>query len=304
MRKIIFILCFYFSISAIVWAEDVAIVIGSDISTFNTAADGIKDVLSKGGYTKIDFYDASKDSNFLAKIQAKKYMAICALGTSPFRKVKDSIKDTPIVFSMVLDPVESGVISTLDPSGDNFTGVSLDVSADVQLELIHRILSSCKTVGIIYSDKSNRLLSDAKKVQNVYGVTIEAIKVASSTEVPNALRTLPNVDLLWILPDVRVCTKDSMPFILNYATEKKLPVFAFAEYLVKAGALLGYTYDYFDVGRQTGEVLVKIFNGTSAGSIPVSGPRKVGYAINTKTIKFLGISLPSSAVADAEQKFE
>lgn len=299
MVSILTLLC-----HGLVRAQDVAIVIGSDIATFNATADAIKTSLAKKGYPHVDIYNIAKDLDFLNKMQTKPYKAFCALGTNPFKKIKEAIKDKPVIFSMVLDPIEGGAISSLEPSGANYAGVSLDVPADVQLKLFKRIVPAAVKLGVIYTVKSERLIAEAKNIQNNFGIQIVAVRIASSMEVPNALRNLPSVDALWIIPDVRVCTKDSMPCILNFAVEKKLPVFGFADYLVKAGALLSYTYDYSDIGEQTAELLAKVLGGESPGSVPVSGPRKVGYAINLKTAKYLGLSFSNAIMRGAEQKIE
>lgn len=114
MKKLFLSLAFtFFASTAFVaaQAEDVALAVGSDIASFSTTAKNIKDYLARNGQGSVDVFDVSKDPDFVSKIQAKKYKVICALGTSPFKKIKDAVKDTPLVFSMVLNPVESGLVS-------------------------------------------------------------------------------------------------------------------------------------------------------------------------------------------------
>ena len=148
------------------------------------------------------------------------------------------------------------------------------------------------------------MVDEGSAAQGDLGLTLVTKKVEASTDIPSAVHTISAIDALWIVPDVRVCTKDTLPIILNFAAEKKIPILGFADYLVKAGALAAYTYDYADIGAQTGEVILKIINGDNAGSIAITGPRKVGYVINTKTLKYLGIDVSSSVIKSAEQTFE
>ena len=283
---------------------DVALVVGSDITSFATAEKGVKNYLAHNGQPDIDVFEVAKDSDYLAKVRAKKYKVICVLGSNPFKKIRDVVKDTPLVFSMVLNPVESGVVPSLAPSGRNFTGFSLDVPSNIQLELLKRIVPDIKNVGVFYTVKSETVVDAGITAQDGLGLTLIAKKVSAATDIPEALRSIGPVDALWVVPDTAVCTKDTLPLFLNFASEKKIPALVFADFLVKAGALAAYTYDYADIGAQTGEIVLRVINGENAGTISVVAPRKTGYIINTKTAKSLGLNISSSVLRSAEQLFE
>jgi putative ABC transport system substrate-binding protein len=237
-------------------------------------------------------------------VQTKKYKAICVLGTNPFKKIKDTVKNTPLIFSMVLNVVENGLASGSGASGQNFTGVSLDMPVKIQLELFKKIVPKIKNVGVLYTQKSVAIVNEALEIQNDLGLTLFPKKIETSTDVPNAIHSIGAIDALWIVPDVRVCTKDTLPLILNFAAENKLPILGYADYLVKAGALVAYTYDYADIGIQTGEVILKVLNGENPGAVAITGPRKVGYVINVKTLKYFGMDVSSSVLRGAEQLYE
>jgi putative tryptophan/tyrosine transport system substrate-binding protein len=306
MRKFLTGLVFTAILCVIVFparAEEVALVVGSDIASFAAAAKNIKDYLELNGHTAIDVIETSRDSDYVSRVQAKKYKVICVLGTNPFKKIKDTVKDTPLVFSMVLNLAENGLSSGAD-SGQNFTGVSLDVPVKVQFEIFKKIVPRIQNVGVLYTRNSADIIHEAQAIQSDFGVTLIAKKVESSTDVPNAIHTIGSIDALWIVPDVRVCTKDTLPLILSFAAENKLPILGYADYLVKAGALAAYTYDYADIGIQTGEVVLKVLNSQNAGAIAVTGPRKVGYMINAKTLKYFGIDVSSSVLKGADQLYE
>jgi putative ABC transport system substrate-binding protein len=113
-----------------------------------------------------------------------------------------------------------------------------------------------------------------------------------------------NVDAIWLVVDSKVYDKDSMEFTLKYCLDKKIAVIGFAANTVKAGALVGFVYDYHDLGRQTGEIVAEIANGKNPGEIPIVVPRKVGYAVNKRTAKYLGIDLSSDMISSAEEVFE
>ena len=77
----------------------------------------------------------------------------------------------------------------------------------------------------------------------------------------------------------------------------------FAPYLVKAGGLFSYTYDYKDIGKQTAEVTAKIINGESAGSIPIAVPRKAGFVINKKVIENFNLKISSDILSEADEVY-
>ncbi|MCP4653295.1 MAG: hypothetical protein GY858_07950 [Candidatus Omnitrophica bacterium] len=306
MRKctklLILFLCF-FCVRG--YAENIAFISNAKIPTFTEAVDTAKKYLLTSGYgITADIYDY-KDPEFLNKLKAKKYDVICPVGTNATRKVKNAITDTPIVFTMILGAVKSKIISNLGPSGQNITGASLDIAAKPQLELFKRIAPSIKKVGVMYSPGSAAMIADAKKIASSLGIEIVAVEVAVSTQVPKTLRTLVGkIDSLWIMTDSKVCTKDTLPLILNFTLKNKIPAIGFTPYLVKAGALVSYTYDYKDVGKQTGELIGKVLDGKDAGKIAIASPRKVGYVLNLKTAKFLGITIPSGLIRGADETFK
>lgn len=302
LKVVLAALCCAFVFPA--YSEDIALVVGSDITSFATVEKSVKDYLAQKGQASVDILEVAKTPDFVAKVQEKKYKVICVLGSNPFKKIKDKVKDTPLVFSMVLNPVESGVVSSMGASGQNFTGVSLDVPAKIQLELFKKITPGIKNIGVFYSVKSEMMVNDSIPLQGEFDVKLVLQKIAVSTDVPGALRSIGPIDALWVVPDTVVCTKDTLPLILNFASEKKVPVLVFADYLVKAGALAAYTYDYVDIGIQTGELVLKVINGENPGTIPIAMPRKVGYVINTKTAKYLEAGVSSAVLNAAEHLFE
>jgi len=286
-------------------ATDIALVTTSKISAFDIALDGFNETLRNGGYNvNLTTYNMAQN-DLVAQLMSKKCDLVLAMGTDAAIKIKDKITRSPIVFSMILNPVQSKITETMGPSGSNITGASLDIPARIQLDLIKKVLPQAVNVGVIYSSKTADLIQEAKIAEKQMGLSLISFKVESDTEVPQAFKKLVGrVDVIWLVPDTTVCTQDSLPYMLNTSIESKLPIMGFAPYLCKAGALMSYTYDYKDIGRQTGELAIKILSGESVGDLPVEIPRKVNYVFNLKTANYLGLQIPSQMIKDAVEVFQ
>lgn len=286
--------------------KNIAVVRRQEIQIYNLALEGFKEVLAAKGYSEgktINLVEYNLDSkDLVSQIKLNDYDLVYTIGTESTQKMKEETETTPIVFSMVLNPVGNKFVKTMAPSFSNITGSSLDISAEILLKLLRQILPGVTKVGVLYDPKNSQdLVEAAKSLQQGLNVHLVAAEINTATEVPRVLKNIRDkIDVLWLIPDTTVCTKDSLPYIINDTLEAKIPVMGFAPYLVKAGALFSYTYDYKDIGRQAGELAVKILAGESPGNLAVSVPRKVGYVLSLKVADNLGIKITPGALAGAE----
>lgn len=249
----------------------------------------------------IDEYDLA-EFNSLAKIKNGNYDAICSLGTGATKALQKEITDTPIIFSMLLNPVGMGIVKNMRSSGSNVTGVSLDVGPQNQLRLLKKIIPTAKTVGILYGGENIDFVHEARAQAPDFNVDIKAVKIASTIEVPTAIKNnFGQTDVLWLIPDTTVCSKDTLSFIMDYSMKNKLPVMVFMPYLVKSGGVFCYTIDYQDIGRQTMEKILMIVRGESAGSIPIASSRKIGYVLNLSLARYFGIFVSANVINEAEE---
>jgi len=298
--KTIFLFVIFCSVCALVFAENILIVSSHKVPFFADVVSGIKDHIAANVSAATVDVCYSDETEVIAAVQAKKPQVICILGSADAKKVIAKFSDIPVVFSLVMDPVKSGLISATGASSKNVTGVSLYLPIDKQFEIVRKIMPQIRTVGLIYDGSSGDVYDNLKKQD----VEVKGFKVSEATQVPSVLGSLGSVDAIWLVVDSKVYDKDSMEFTLKYCLDKKIPVIGFAANTVKAGALVGFVYDYRDLGRQTGEIVAAIANGKNAGEIPIAVPRKVGYAVNKRTAKYLGIDLSPSMLSSADQTFE
>jgi len=301
MRKLFisFWLCL-FAFSA--FPQNILLISSRKVPFFAKVVDGVKDYISENIATASTDVVYSDDGDILNKAVSKKYDVICALGVSDAKKIISHVKDIPVVFTLVIDPVKNGLVDSLAPSGKNITGVTLAFPVASELEMVRKVMPGIKTIGMLYGGASEDVYNGLKQLD----VRVKGVKVSGATQVPSAISEFNHgdVDAVWLVMDTEVYDKDSLSFTLNHCSERKIPVIGFASNTVKAGALMGFVYDYNDLGRQTGEVVGSIIKGKNAGEIPIAPPRKVGYSINKRIANYMGIDIPSAITGSAVETFE
>jgi putative tryptophan/tyrosine transport system substrate-binding protein len=286
--------------SAHAYSQSVAVVSSKDVAFFEQAVAGMTNDLKKNGVAVTVVYTDEKD--YLNKLKSGKYDVICTLGANISKDISDSFKTVPVVFSLVIDPVRSQIVTSVNPSGGNVTGLSLKVSTKEQLDLVRKVIPDVRKVGVFYTEARRDYYDDLSAIE---GLTVKGVKVADPTQVPAGIKDFSssNADIFWMGLDANVYSKDSLAYVLQYTSSNKIPTMIFSSNLVKAGALMGLTYDYDDLGRQTAAIIMEVIKGKAPGEIPVATPRKPGYALNVKVAEHVGLKLPKDVISAASEVY-
>ncbi len=294
---------------------NICIIKNKKVEPYETALKGCLNVLKKKGFKEkknlvLTYYDLEENSkkNYLIikKIRKKKPDLIIAFGTRASKILKKKIKDVPVVFTMVLNPIETGLVHKNRSSKDNFVGASMNLSPARQFKLLKEVFPHGKKVGVLY---------DSKKTGNTIKIAVQAAKkcdlelikkdVFSPKEVPSAIsRLIKKIDVLWLIADTTVISYQSLPYILKVALKAKVPVIAQANYVVEMGALIGLECDYKDIGMQSGELACKILEGEKPVNLQTTVPGKTFLAINLKVARALGLKIPFSVSKRAHKIFK
>jgi putative ABC transport system substrate-binding protein len=279
----------------------VAVVMDNIIPDTQTCLDKAQAYLQNLGY-KIDYsiFDLSKDDTAISSVQ-QGYDLILTFGTKSVTGLKSSVKDTPIVFCFVFNMIKYGLPAEGTASGTNLTGISMDFPVSDQLSLLKSVLPDASHVGVLSGPDSASLVDTAKAQQAQLGLQITQENVNSPIEVPGILSRLGNkIDVLWLLPDIKVLSKDSLMAIMSYSVKNNVPVMGCTHTMTKIGALFSYTYNFSALGSQAGEVINKILSGQKPGAIAISTPDKIGYSINLKIMRSYNLSIPKKIISAAE----
>jgi len=245
--------------------------------------------------------DGQGKDHRLAELIKKNPQLVVTLGSAATERAAKVIKDTPVLFCMVLNPQASGLVRSMSGSGNNLTGAALDIAPQVQFEALRSLLPNAKKIGVIYNpQETETVVQQGRKAARDMGLELIAVPIASGDKVPDALRSLEKkVDALWSVADSTTFTPASMEFIFLHTLRNKLPFMGLSPAFVKAGALLALAADYQEVGVQCGALATRILSGESPSSLPVTTPQKAILHVNLKTAETLGLKIPPDRLKGA-----
>lgn len=278
--------------------------------------DGVKDSLAEAGYAEGDGlrweWQSAQGNPATAAQIASKYAGaepdvIVAIATPTAQAAVAASKNTPIVFSAVTDPVGADLIQNPEKPGGLVSGISDLSPIDQHMALIREVLPEAKTIGVIYS------AGEANSVSLVELVKTEAPKqdftevrevtVSASSEVDGAARSLVGaVDAIYVPTDNTVVS--ALESVIQIGQDNDLPVFVGDTDSVERGAIAGISFDYYDVGRQTGDMVIKVLKGARVGDLPVEFVDTVQLFVNPAAAEAMGVTLPEAVTSRADQVVE
>ncbi len=275
---------------------------------------GIIDALADKGYIDnenlvIDYQNSEGDPSLFASIAqqfvTKNVDAIVSIATPNSQAAVAAAKGTaiPVIFTAVTDPVGSGLISDWDShSEENVTGVSDMIVVEDGIELIQEIIPGVKTIGTLYnSGESNSvfLVAELKKACQASGITVREATVSTSAEIATAAQSLVgNVDAVWIGTDNTVVS--GLEALIGVCEEQDIPLFSADEDSITRGCIAAYSFDYYDIGYQTGEMVARILDGENAATIPVEKGKVIALSINLGAAERMGVTISQDIIDRAE----
>ncbi len=215
----------------------------------------------------------------------------------------------PIVFAMAGDPVGSGMVASLSRPGGNVTGFSIQLPdlAGKRIELLRELIPGLRRLAIIANVANpNALLevAEARSAARKLGFDVEMLEVRRAEDIVPAFGTLKNnnVQALYVSPDPMINANHARINIL--ALGARLPtIHPFRDYLA-AGGLMSYGANNADMFRRSAEYVDKILKGAKPAELPVQQPTRIELVINLVTAKALGIDVPPSMLARADEVIE
>ena len=268
----------------------------------DSAREGFKDAFKESGL-KVTFDEKNANgeiatANMIANnFVTEKVDLIYAIATSTAQSAAQATNKLPVVFSAITDPEAAGLIK------ENVTGISDRVNVKQQLELLLKLDSKIKKVGVIYnsSEQNSKVqVDDLKKAASELGITIVEKSVTQVSEIPQASETLvKSSDALYLPTDNLVAS------VINLITEKAISAkkiaFGAESAHVKGGALITQGIDYYEMGKEAGKIAVEILkNGKKPSEISFKKMNLNDIVINNKTLAAIGISLPEDIKSKAK----
>ncbi|XKM12820.1 ABC transporter substrate-binding protein [Orbaceae bacterium ac157xtp] len=240
--------------------------------------DGVKDELVAQGYVLnqdlIVNYQSAQGSSANAAQIAKQFVAnkpdvIVAIATPSAQAVAASTKKVPLVFAGITDPVAAKLIKSFSASHTNVTGVSDNLPLGPQIEFMQKVVPNVKTVGFVYSPSeinSTIILKRLTELLAQKGIKIIGVPAQRTADISTAAKSLKGkVDLIYTTTDNNVVS--AYESLVKVANENKIPLLASFPDAVDRGATAAYGVSYYDVGRQSGKMVVRILNNEVVGEI-------------------------------------
>lgn len=242
-------------------------------------------------------------------LEQRKVDLIYAVSTSIVTLVRRSTTQVPIVFAVGSDPVAAGLVDSFARPGGRLTGVHF-LSADLtakRLEILKEILPEVHRVVTFYDPRNEvavRAANSAREAAKQLKVEIVERPVASVEELRLGLKALKtqDVDAYFYTQDAMVVSQSQ--FIIDTARSKKLPTMFGEVSAVEQGALVSYGVSYYDVGRLSAKYVQRVLTGTSPQNLPIESLSRPGLALNLKTARELGVTIPRSVLFRADKIIE
>lgn len=252
--------------------------------------------------------DIGHATQIVAEFLKLKAAVIVTTGTPMTTVAKQATSAIPIVFISVGAPVDTGFVASLARPGGNITGLS-NQSADTpgkRLELLREVIRGLRRLAIFGNAANpvvvlemNELVAAAQKL----GLDVTRPEIRYSEDFAPAFAAIKGrADALYVNSDVLTITNRTR--IITLATEARLPTMHMIRDFVESGGLMSYGPDTLDLCRRAGDYVDKILRGTKPGEIPVEQPTKFDLVINLTTAKALGVSVPQTLIARADEVIE
>jgi putative ABC transport system substrate-binding protein len=233
---------------------------------------------------------------------------VIVTGGNAVPALKRATSTIPIVFTLGADPVGAGLVASLSRPGGNVTGLSVQRTdiAGKRLEILREALPGLHRLAILANvgfPDSVREMGEVEATARTLGFAVAKLEIREAEDIVPAFEALKDdADALYVCSDALVNTNRIRINTLALAT--RLPTMHGVREFVEAGGLMSYGPSYPDLFRRAADFVDRILRGTKPGDIPVEQPTKYDLIINLKTAKSLGLTVPPSLLARADEVIE
>jgi putative ABC transport system substrate-binding protein len=246
-------------------------------------------------------------AEFAAEFVRKKVDVIVTYGGA-IAALKRATTVIPTVFAIAGDPVRSGFVESLARPGGNVTGMSLQQNdiASKRIEILRDVIPNLRRLAILFNAGYPASVLEAGEVQaaaRAIGLEVAPHEIRRAEDIAPVFEALKSrADTLYVVDDTLIIANRTP--IITLALGARLPtIFGNRDY-VQAGALMSYGPDYPALFQRAADFVDKILRGTKPADIPVEEPTKFGLVVNLTTAKALGLTIPESFLARADEVIE
>jgi putative tryptophan/tyrosine transport system substrate-binding protein len=235
---------------------------------------------------------------------------IVASATPPAKAAQGATDRIPIVFTGVADPIGVGLVANLARPGRNITGfttTNVELSAK-RLEFLKAAVPNLTHMAVLVNrtnPQARALRKQTERGASSLGLELQILEVESAENLPRVFKSIvPRVGALLVLPDPLLGSGDRQAQIAALALKHRLRTMERDRSFVAAGGLMSYGPNAADLHRESARHVDRILKGAKPEDLPVEQPTKFELAINLKTAKALGRTIPQSILLRADQVIE
>jgi putative ABC transport system substrate-binding protein len=249
--------------------------------------------------------------SLMANLVRRRVAVIATPGqTAAAQAAKAATTTIPIVFGVGEDPVKLGLVSSLARPGGNVTGINYFVQEVLakRLGLLHELVPNAVRINVLVNPANapvaEVILRDVPEAARGLGVQIRVLNASTSREIEAAFATIERdqADALFIAPDGFFTGRTSQ--FVTLASRDRIPTSCGNREMVEAGLLMSYGTDNWDMFRRVGVYTGQILKGATPADLPVLQSTKFEFVINTQTARALGLDVPPTLLARADEVIE
>ena len=244
-----------------------------------------------------------------AELARRPLAALATFGNAPAFAAKAATTKVPIIFAVSEDPVRSGLVASLARPGGNLTGVSFLTAelASKRLELLRELVPGAVKVAVLVDPAippTATTLRDVEAAAGTLGGRIQVLNASNSAEINAAFAMLARErpDALFVGPGFLFNSRRVQ--LVHLATLHKIPATYTLRHYPEIGGLMSYGTSVTDAYRQIGVYTGRILNGAKPADLPVAQSTKFELVINAETARMLGLTVPPSLLAIADEVIE
>jgi putative tryptophan/tyrosine transport system substrate-binding protein len=237
-----------------------------------------------------------------------KVEVIMTYSTAAVIAAKQATAIIPIIFAAANDPIGSGLVASLGRPGGNVTGLSLqstDIAAK-RLELLREVVPGVRRLAMLTNSNNPSNVLESREIQEAarsLALRVDLPEIQRAEDIAPAIEGLKGqVDALYVSADpLLIINRIRINTLANVA---RLTTITSVREWVEAGSLMSYGPSFADLFRRCGDIVDKILRGTKPGDIPVEQPTKFDLVINLTTARALGLTVPPTLLARADEVIE
>ena len=247
-----------------------------------------------------------------ADLVRRQVALILTMPTAAALAAKTATSTIPVVFLIAGDPVQIGLVSSLNRPGGNITGATFYAAqlGSRQLEVLHQFVPKAETIGVLVNPNAPAAnvepqVRGLELAAKSLGLRLNVLKVAGELDASVAFDTLvrEHVDALFVTTDALFSGQLRDPLVALAARHRLPTIYPWRDH-VAAGGLISYTSSVFDAGRHAGIYAGRILMNAKPADLPVIQPTKFELVINLRTAKSLALDVPDKLLALADEVIE